>query len=59
MSEEKILIIAHGGIIRHLLCLLLGLDAEKYLLFEVKPGRVSSVQLYDEGGVLTGFNITG
>jgi broad specificity phosphatase PhoE len=59
MPEEKILIIAHGGIIRHLLCLLLGLDAEKYLLFEVKPGRVSSVQLYDEGGVLTGFNITG
>jgi alpha-ribazole phosphatase len=58
-TEEKILIITHGGIIRHLLCLLLGLDAEKYLLFEVKPGRVSSVQLYDEGGVLTGFNITG
>ncbi|GAB6191734.1 histidine phosphatase family protein [Desulfocastanea catecholica] len=59
MVEEKILIITHGGIIRHLLCLLLGLDVEKYLLFEVKPGRVSSVQLYDEGGVLTGFNITG
>lgn len=59
MVEEKILIITHGGIIRHLLCLLLGLDAEKYLLFEVKPGRVSSVQLYDEGGVLTAFNITG
>ncbi len=59
MPEEKILIITHGGIIRHLLCLLLGLDTEKYLLFEVKPGCVSSVQLYDEGGVLTGFNITG
>lgn len=59
MTEEKILIITHGGIIRHLLCLLLGLDTEKYLLFEVKPGCVSSVQLYDEGGVLTGFNITG
>lgn len=59
MPEEKILIISHGGIIRHLLCLLLGLDTEKHLLFEVKPGRVSSVQLYDEGGVLTGFNITG
>lgn len=58
-AEEKILIIAHGGIIRHLLCLLLGLEAEKYLLFEVKPGCVSSMQLYDEGGVLTGLNITG
>lgn len=59
MTEEKILIIAHGGIIRHLLCLLLGLDTEKYLLFEVKSGCVSSVQLYAEGGILTGLNITG
>jgi broad specificity phosphatase PhoE len=59
MPEEKILIITHGGIIRHLLCLLLGLEAEKYLLFEVKSGCISSLRLFDEGGLLTGLNITG
>lgn len=59
MDEEKILVIAHGGIIRYLLCLLLGISLEKYLIFDVKPGRYSAVQLFSEGGVLTGFNIKG
>jgi alpha-ribazole phosphatase len=59
MVEDNILVIAHGGIIRHLLCLLLGLDSEKYLVFDVKPGCFCSIRLFAEGGVLTGFNITG
>ncbi len=59
MADEKILVIAHGGIIRHLLCLFLGLDFEKYLVFDVKPGYFCSIRLFPEGGVLTGFNITG
>ena len=59
MVDEKILVIAHGGIIRHLLCLFLGLDFEKYLVFDVKPGCFCSLRLFSEGGVLTGFNITG
>lgn len=59
MIEERILVISHGGIIRHLLCLLLCLDFDKYLLFDVKPGCYCSVRLYAEGGVLTGFNLQG
>ncbi len=59
MTEKDILVISHGGIIRHLLCSLLGLDQEKYLLFDVKPGCFCSLHLYAEGGVLTGFNIKG
>jgi alpha-ribazole phosphatase len=59
MVEDNMLVIAHGGVIRHLLCLLLGLDFEKYLVFDVKPGCFCSVRLFAEGGVLTGFNITG
>lgn len=59
MTEDTILVIAHGGIIRHLICLLLGLEADKYLLFDVKPGCFCSIRLFDEGGVLTGFNIKG
>lgn len=60
MVEDKILVIAHGGIIRHLICLLLGLDSDKYLAFDAKPGCFSSISLFAEGGgVLTGFNIKG
>jgi alpha-ribazole phosphatase len=57
MVEDNILVITHGGIIRYLLCLLLGLDSGKYLLFDVEPGCFCSIRLYAEGGVLTGFNI--
>ena len=59
MVEDNVLVIAHGGIIRHLLCLLLGLDSDRYLIFDVKPGSFCSIRLFAEGGVLTGFNITG
>ena len=59
MVEKNLLIVSHGGVIRHLLCLLLGLHAERYLVFDVQPGCFCSVRLYPEGGVLTGFNIKG
>jgi len=56
---RRILVVSHGGIIRYLLCLLLGLDIDKYLIFEVKAGSYCSIRLFAEGGVLTGFNIQG
>lgn len=59
MAENNILVIAHGGIIRHLLCLLLDLTPDKYLLFDIQPGCFCSIRLFPEGGVLTGFNIKG
>jgi len=57
--DEDILVVAHGGTIRYLLCYLLGLPTEKYLLFQVEPGSFTSLQLYSEGAILTGFNIAG
>ncbi len=59
MVEETLLVVAHGGVIRHLLCQLLRLPAEKYLVFDIEPGCFCSIRLYPEGGVLTGFNIKG
>ena len=59
-SEGKvILVVCHGGVIRHLLCRLLKIPREHYLLFEVHSGAFSKVRLYPEGGVLTGFNHRG
>jgi broad specificity phosphatase PhoE len=55
-SEDQLLVLAHGGVIRTLLCLLLGLDIKNYLLFAVDHASWSTVELYSEGGVLTGLN---
>jgi broad specificity phosphatase PhoE len=56
-SEENVMLIAHGGVIRALLCYFLKLDPSDYLLFQVKKGRFATLELYSEGGVLTGFNL--
>ncbi len=57
--SEHILLVTHGGIIRHLLCLCLGLPFDKYLAFAVQPGSFSSLFLTSDGGVLNGMNIRG
>lgn len=58
-NSKHVLLVTHGGIIRHLLCLCLGIPSEKYLAFDVQPGSFSSLSLYSDGGVLTGMNIRG
>ncbi|MFH0782443.1 MAG: alpha-ribazole phosphatase [Pseudomonadota bacterium] len=57
--SKSILLVTHGGIIRHLLCLCLGIPVEKYLSFDVQPGSYSSLFLSSGGGVLTGMNLRG
>jgi broad specificity phosphatase PhoE len=56
-QEKSLLIVSHGGVIRSLICLLLGLDVEKYLLFEIGYGSWTTVRLFSEGGVLTRLNV--
>jgi broad specificity phosphatase PhoE len=58
-SEENVMVIAHGGVIRTLLCYFLKLDPSDYLLFQVKKGRFATLELYSEGAVLTGLNLGG
>jgi len=55
--EETILVVAHGGVVRAMLCHLLGLPTKHYLLFDVKPARLATLDLFPEGGVLTGLNL--
>lgn len=57
--EKTVLVVSHGGVIRHLLCLILGLNAHNYLIFDVQPGRFCTVKLFGEEGILTGFNLGG
>lgn len=55
--EERLLVVAHGGVVRALLCHLLKLEPRHYLLFDVKPARLATIDLFPEGGVLTGLNL--
>jgi len=56
-TARRPLLVTHGGVIRHLLCACLGIDPEKSLLFAVKPGRCTIIDLYSAGGVLAGLNL--
>ncbi len=56
--EPSLLLIAHGGVLRGLLCNLLGVDASGPLRFRFAYASLSTVELYEDGGaVLTGFNV--
>lgn len=58
-EEESLLVVTHGGVIRHLLCLALALPWEKYLLFEIGLGSLTRLSLYSHGAVLTSLNCRG
>lgn len=55
-KAEKLLVVTHGGVIRHLLCLYLNISPRNYLLFDIRPGRYSALSLHSQGGVLTSLN---
>jgi alpha-ribazole phosphatase len=57
MESKKVLLVAHGGVIRYMICSFLGLSYDNYLLFHVQEGRYSILDVFDQGAVLSGFNI--
>jgi alpha-ribazole phosphatase len=58
-SDKNILVIAHGGVIRAMICHFLKLEASDYLLFQVEKGKYATLDLFSEGAVLTGLNLGG
>ncbi len=56
-AHDELVIVAHGGVIRALLCYFLRLEPSSYLLFQVKKGTFCTLELFSEGAVLTGLNI--
>ncbi len=59
LQTNSLLIVAHGGVIRSLLCLLLGLQQDRYLLFDIAPARITEILYFKEGGgVLRRCNAT-
>jgi len=53
---STILVVTHGGVIRALICHLLGLSENQYLLFDVGPASLTTIEVFDGKGVLTGLN---
>ncbi len=58
-DDQRIAVMTHGGVIRTMICLALGIPESKYLLFDVQPASLTMLTLFDQGGVLNGLNIQG
>jgi len=56
-GNKQIGVITHGGVIRTMICLALGMNVRNYLLFNVEPASLTIIDLYPEGGVLAGLNL--
>jgi alpha-ribazole phosphatase len=55
-AGPSVLVFTHGGVIRALICRLLGLAPRQYVLFDAKPASVTTIELYGDKGVLVGIN---
>jgi len=57
-EDETVLVVAHGGPLRLLICRLLGLGRDKWLAFRLDLASLSIVETYDRGAILTLLNDT-
>jgi broad specificity phosphatase PhoE len=52
-DADTILSVTHGGVIRAMICYLLGLEPRQYVLFDVGYAAMAVIELHDGKGVLT------
>jgi broad specificity phosphatase PhoE len=52
VEQETVLVVAHGGVIRTMICHLLGIELRKYLAFDVPYLAMAVIDLFDGRGVL-------
>ena len=57
-QDKTIGLVAHGGPLRLLLCLALGLPPQAYWQFALAPASLSELCVYEEGAILTRLNDT-
>jgi len=55
-TARRVYVVAHGGVIRALLCLWMGWPPESQLLLDVCPASITRLRLSGTHGVLCGFN---
>jgi alpha-ribazole phosphatase len=52
---KHLALVTHGGVISRLLCKLIGWPAKDYLKIKIQRGGFVTLNLYDQGAVLTGL----
>jgi len=52
-EADTVLVVSHGGVIRMMLCYLLGCDPRQYLAFGIGYGALTVVDVFERRGVLT------
>lgn len=55
-GSDNILVVAHGGVIRVLICYFLNLNFNKSIMFDIKNTSVTTINMYDDRVVLSGVN---
>ncbi|MFH0938107.1 MAG: alpha-ribazole phosphatase [Planctomycetota bacterium] len=55
-ADDAVLVVTHGGVIRTTICHLLGLSPRQYVLFDVKPTSLVTINVCHGKGVLAGLN---
>lgn len=58
-KDQLFLVISHGGVIRNMLCIFLGIPFDQEIIFRILPAGISMIRLYPEGALLEGLNIGG
>jgi broad specificity phosphatase PhoE len=54
-EQEAVVAFTHGGVVRALLCHFLGLEFDRYVLFDVAFASVTIIRLHGERGTLAGM----
>lgn len=57
-AEDRILIVSHKGVIRTLVCILIGLKLKDYWKISIDPASITIVDTYQEGAILQLLNDT-
>ena len=57
-ASDRVMIVSHGGPLRVMLCLILGLPPEQQWQFRLEPTSWSEVSLYETGAILSRLNDT-
>lgn len=55
-NDKDLLVVAHGGVIRHLICLYLGVSFEKFDNLRLDVAHYAMLEFYDDHAVLAQLN---
>lgn len=58
LSDDSVLVVCHGGVIRAMLCSLLGISFTHYLSFAIAPAALTVIEVDGQRGVLQALNVT-